>query len=172
MAGSVDRVREHLLALKLNTDIREFDTSTKNSALAAKALGCTIAEIAKSVVFRAGGAVVVVISGDKRVDTRKLSELIGDGASVATPDEVRTLTGYPIGGVPPFPHADGVRVFCDESLRRFEHVWAAGGAPNVVFRIGSQELVDNVGGATVDVAESQESADRPKAAESGCPRKT
>ena len=157
MAGSVERVREHLLALKLNVDFREFDTSTKNSALAAKALGCMVAEIAKSVVFRAEGAVVVVISGDKRVDTRRLSELIGVGASVATPEEVRTLTGYPIGGVPPFPHVEGVRIFCDVSLRRFEHVWAAGGAPNVVFRISSRELEEKVGGAAVDVAERQRS---------------
>lgn len=137
----------------MSVDIREFDASTKNSALAAKALGCTVAEIAKSVVFRAAGAVVVVISGDKRVDTGKLSELTGGDVSVATPDEVRTLTGYPIGGVPPFPHLDGVRVYCDESLRRFENVWAAGGAPNVVFRISSKELVENVGGTPVDVAE-------------------
>jgi prolyl-tRNA editing enzyme YbaK/EbsC (Cys-tRNA(Pro) deacylase) len=55
--------------------------------------------------------------------------------------------------VPPFPHVEGVRVFCDVSLRRFEHVWAAGGAPNVVFRIGARELVENVGGAEVDVAD-------------------
>jgi len=153
MAGSVERVRKHLLGLKLSADIRVFDTSTKNSALAAKALGCTVAEIAKSVVFRGRGAIVVVISGDKRVDTRKLSEVTREQVAVATPEEVRTLTGYPIGGVPPFPHADGVRVLCDESLRRFEHVWAAGGAPNAVFKIGSEELVGNVGGGTVDVAE-------------------
>jgi prolyl-tRNA editing enzyme YbaK/EbsC (Cys-tRNA(Pro) deacylase) len=153
VAGSVERVREHLLAHGLNVEVREFDSSTKNSALAAKALGCSVAEIAKSVVFRAGGAVVVVISGDKRVDTKRLSELTSEVVSVASPEEVRTMTGYPIGGVPPFPHVEGVRVFCDVSLRRFEHVWAAGGAPNVVFRIGARELVENVGGAEVDVAD-------------------
>ncbi len=153
MAGSVERVRQHLLALKLQVDIREFDGSTRNSALAAEALGCTVAEIAKSVVFNAGGAVVVVISGDKRVDTRRLSELTQDHVAFATPEEVRSMTGYPIGGVPPFPHLESVRVFCDQSLRRFEHVWAAGGAPNVVFKISASELVENAGGSTVDVAE-------------------
>jgi prolyl-tRNA editing enzyme YbaK/EbsC (Cys-tRNA(Pro) deacylase) len=153
VVGSVERVRQHLLALKLNVDVREFDTSTKNSTLAARALGCSVAEIAKSVVFNAGGAVVVVISGDKRVDTRRLSEQVGGRVSVATPEEVRSMTGYPIGGVPPFPHVKGVRVLCDESLLRFEQVWAAGGAPNIVFRISPHELVKKTGGATVDLAE-------------------
>lgn len=152
MAGSVERVRRYLLTSGLDVQIREFDTSTKSSALAAEALGCSLAEIAKSVVFNSGGTVVVVISGDKRVDTRKLSGLTGSGASVATAEEVRTTTGYPIGGVPPFPHSEGVRVVCDESLRRFAHVWAAGGAPNVVFRISPNELIAKAGGAAVDVA--------------------
>ena len=153
MVGSVERVRLHLATLNLNVDEREFDTSTKNSALAAEALGCSVAEIAKSVVFNAGGSVVVVLSGDKRVDTKKLSALVGGRVAVATPEEVRAMTGYPIGGVPPFPHLDGVRVFCDSSLLRFANVWAAGGAPNVVFKVSARELVANVDGTTVDVAE-------------------
>lgn len=151
----MERVRQHLLTLKLNVDVREFDTSTKSSALAAKALGCSVAEIAKSVVFNSGGPVVVVISGDKRVDMRKLSERTGAAAAVATPEEVRTLTGYPIGGVPPFPHVDGVRVLCDESLLRFSRVWAAGGAPNVVFGISPADLIRNAGGTSVDVSDEQ-----------------
>lgn len=140
-------------ALKLDVEVKEFDTSTKNSALAAEVLGCSVAAIAKSVVFNAGGAVVVVLSGDRRVDTRRLSALTGARVSVATPDEVRTLTGYPIGGVPPFPHSEGVRVLCDASLLRFDRVWAAGGAPNVVFGISPRDLVENVNGTTVDVTE-------------------
>ena len=154
MPGSVDRVKHHLQTLGLEFDFREFDSSTKNSALAARALGCTVAEIAKSVVFVADGAVVVVLSGDKRVDVGRLSALIGRTASVAKPDEVRSLTGYPIGGVPPFPHQEGVRVICDPSLLRFEHVWTAGGAPNVVFRVGTDDLLRRLGGGTVDVAET------------------
>ena len=153
MVGSVERVRLHLATLNLNVEAREFDTSTKNSALAAEALGCSVAEIAKSVVFNAGGAVVVVLSGDKRVDTKKLSALVGGRVAVATPEEVRAMTGYPIGGVPPFPHLDGVRVLCDSSLLRFAKVWAAGGAPNVVFKVSPRDLVANVDGTTVDVAE-------------------
>ncbi len=78
MAGSVERVRQHLATLRADATFREFGVSTRNSALAAQALGCSVAEIAKSVVFKGEGALVVVISGDKRVDLRKLSESAGE----------------------------------------------------------------------------------------------
>jgi prolyl-tRNA editing enzyme YbaK/EbsC (Cys-tRNA(Pro) deacylase) len=153
MAGSVERVRQHLLAINVQVDFREFDVSTKNSAMAAKALGCSVAEIAKSVVFRENGALVVVISGDMRVDPQRLVALTGNEVVVATPEEVRSMTGYPIGGVPPFPHGEGVKVLVEESVERFEHVWAAGGAPSVVFRILTEDLIGAAGGNTVDVSE-------------------
>lgn len=153
MSGSVERVRGHLRSRQIDADFREFDASTKNSTLAARALGCSVAEIAKSVVLCRSRAFVVVISGDKRVDTNRLSSLTGESARVATPEEVRSMTGYPIGGVPPFPHLKGVEVLCDKSLLRFEKVWAAGGAPNVVFSISPAELIKEAGGGTVDVSE-------------------
>ena len=112
-----------------------------------------MAEIAKSVVFVGERAAVVVISGDKRVDRGKLSKVMAEEMKVATPEEVRDRTGFPIGGVPPFPHAQGVEVLPDQSLARFEGVWAAGGSPNVVFRIGSVDLVRLVGKGPFDLAE-------------------
>lgn len=136
----------------MSSEVREFDSSTKNSALAADVLGCTVGEIAKSVVFLGKGAVVVVISGDRRVDAGKLASLIGAPVRIATPDEVREMTGYPIGGVPPFPHTGGVVVLPDLSLTRFSHVWAAAGAPNAVFRISPSDLIRLVGRTPVDVA--------------------
>jgi prolyl-tRNA editing enzyme YbaK/EbsC (Cys-tRNA(Pro) deacylase) len=129
----------------LGSEIREFGESTRNSGLAAEALGCTIAEIAKSVVFVGPSTSVVVISGDKKVDQSKLGSVVGGPVRVATPGEVRGRTGYPVGGVPPFPHGEGVRVLPDASLLRFESVWAAAGAPNAVFRVRSRELVRLVG---------------------------
>jgi len=86
---------------------REFDESTRNSAPAAKALGCTVAEIAKSVVFAGDRTAVVIISGDRRVDITKLVEVMGVELHIARPDEVKERTGFPIGGVPPFPHGEG-----------------------------------------------------------------
>jgi prolyl-tRNA editing enzyme YbaK/EbsC (Cys-tRNA(Pro) deacylase) len=136
----------------LEIDVREFDSSTKNSTLAAQALGCSVGEIAKSVVFRGKRVYVVVISGDRRVDVTKLGAVVGEHVRVATPVEVREGTGYPIGGVPPFPHRDGVTVLPDLSLARFSGVWAAAGAPNAVFRISPGDLFRIVGSHISDVS--------------------
>ena len=143
--GSRERVSGYLSSSGVPFEFKEFGESTRNSELAAKALGCSVPEIAKSVVFVNGSAAVVIISGDKRVDSAKLSKLIGEEVRIAKPDEVREKTGFPIGGVPPFPHAEGVAVFPDSSLMRFEHVWAAGGTPNAVFRIATADLIRLVG---------------------------
>lgn len=150
--GSRERVAEFLSKSGARVEIREFDSSTRSSSLAAQALGCAVAEIAKSVVFVGPLTTVVTISGDKRVDPAALGRAAGGVVRIATPGEVRELTGYPIGGVPPFPHATGVRVFADRSLERFQAVWAAGGVPNVVFRMETSELVRMVGGPPCDVA--------------------
>jgi len=152
MAGSVERVRAHLESLGLEVEFREFEVSTKSSALAAQALGCSVAEIAKSVVFKGKRPVVVVISGDKRVDPSKLWSHEGAPVAIATPDEVREMTGYPIGGVPPFPHSGEVAVLVDSSVLRFDRVWAAGGAPNAVFNVKTVDLARTVGGRPVDLA--------------------
>jgi len=104
--GSRERVAEYLLKSGASYELREFGESTKNSVLAAQALGCEVAEIAKSVVFLASRPAVVVVSGDRRVSVPKLSKFIGE-ARIATADEVRDRTGFPIGGVPPFPTGTG-----------------------------------------------------------------
>jgi len=95
----------------------------------------------------------VIISGDKRVDGAKLARLMGFELRIAKADEVRDRTGFPIGGVPPFPHDEGVEVLADASLARFGHVWAAAGTPNSVFGIGTVELLRLLGSEPVDVAE-------------------
>jgi len=119
-------------------------------------LGCTVPEIAKSVVFVGKSTAVVVLSGDRKVDLSKLSLLAGEGIRVAKPDEVRERTGYPIGGVPPFPHGGGVTVYPDSSLARFQRVWAAAGTPNTVFRVRTADLFMLAGRGPVDVAEQME----------------
>jgi prolyl-tRNA editing enzyme YbaK/EbsC (Cys-tRNA(Pro) deacylase) len=143
--GSRERVSEYLSKSGVSYQFREFDATTRNSALAAQALGCTVSEIAKSVVFVGGTTTVVIVSGDRRVDLASLATLLGEPMKVATPDEVRKRTGFPIGGVPPFPHDPGVAVLPDASLTRFAQVWAAAGTPNAVFRIAPSDLVRLVG---------------------------
>jgi prolyl-tRNA editing enzyme YbaK/EbsC (Cys-tRNA(Pro) deacylase) len=150
--GSRERVAAFLLAAGIDSGIREFDESTRSSALAAAALGCSVSEIAKSVVFVGDGPVVAITSGDRRVDPGKLAVLVGTDIRLATPGEVRELTGYPIGGVPPFPHDEGVRVYADRSLARNERVWVAAGAPNAVFQVRVDRLAFLVGGILSDLS--------------------
>ena len=151
--GSRERVVEYLSGTGVRFELKDFGESTKNSALAAAALGCTVAEIAKSVVFVGRGTAVVVISGDKKVDGRKLARVTGEEMKMGTPDEVRERTGFPVGGVPPFPHRPGVLAYPDLSLTRFQAVWAAAGTPNSVFRIGSSDLVERAGRGPFDLAQ-------------------
>ncbi len=147
------RVSAYLEWRGIEARVVTLDESTRTSQLAADALGCAVAEIAKSIVFRAGDrAVVVVISGDKRVDAEKVGALVGDRVANADAEEVRALTGYVIGGVPPFPHDPAVKVLLDGSLTRFEKVWAAAGAPNSVINLTVVQLHSEVGDF-VDVAQ-------------------
>ena len=151
--GSRERVVEYLGKSGVAFELRDFGESTKNSSLAASALGCTVAEIAKSVVFVGEKTAVVIISGDRRVDQSKLLKAAGEHVRIAGPDEVRKRTGFPIGGVPPFPHRTEVHVFPDSSLTRFGHVWASAGTPNSVFRIGTSNLLRLVGSGPHELAE-------------------
>lgn len=147
------RVSAYLGERDIEARVVTLDESTRTSQLAADALSCTVAEIAKSIVFRVGEqAVIVVISGDKHVDAKKVGELLGVKIGNADADAVKSLTGYVIGGVPPFPHDASVKVILDRSLSRFERVWAAAGTPNSVMNLAIAQLKDIVGGFA-DVAQ-------------------
>jgi prolyl-tRNA editing enzyme YbaK/EbsC (Cys-tRNA(Pro) deacylase) len=132
----------------------EFDASTRTSEDAAAAIGCTVAEIAKSLVFKAasGRPVLVIASGTNRVDGKKVRTLIGEKIARADADFVREATGYAIGGVPPLAHATAPVVLIDGDLEAFETIWAAAGTPNSVFRLTPADLVRLTGGQVADVA--------------------
>ncbi len=132
----------------------EFEAPTRTSAEAAAAIGCTVAEIAKSIVFRgavSGQAIVVVASGDNRVSEAKVSACVGEPLARADPDFVRAATGYAIGGVAPVGHAQPVRLVLDRDLKRFATVWAAAGTPFSVFPVTPGELRDLTGADWADV---------------------
>ena len=144
-----DRVRAALEALALDCEVQTLPGSTRTAEEAAAAVGCSVGEIAKSLVFRAGEqAVVAIMSGDNRLDTAKLGLAAGKPVSRADADFVRAATGFAIGGVPPLGHATPVPVFMDADLFRFERIWAAAGSPFSVFAIEPARLRD-AGGATV-----------------------
>lgn len=131
-----------------------FPEGTKTSADAARAVGCDLAQIAKSIVFMAGDEpVIVFMSGDHRVDLDRLSAATSAPARRATLDEVRSHTGFVAGGTPPLGHATPMRVFADVSLRRNEEVWSAGGTPTTVFPVALTTLVEVSRAEWADLAE-------------------
>jgi Cys-tRNA(Pro) deacylase len=132
----------------------EFEVSTGTSAEAAAAIGCELAQIAKSLVFRATGErpVLVVASGANRVDEKKIAALLGETIGRADADFVREKTGYAIGGVAPVGHAVAPAVLLDVDLQRFDTIWAAAGTPNAVFRLTPADLERLTGGRFADIA--------------------
>ena len=134
--------------------VLEFEAGTRTSQDAAAAIGCAVAEIAKSLIFKsAGGAPVLVIaSGVSRVDENKVRALLGERIGRADADFVRLHSGYAIGGVPPVGHATAPTVLIDQDLQRFPFVWAAAGTPNAVFKIAPADLIRLTQGKVADVA--------------------
>ena len=135
--------------------VLEFDLSTRTAADAAAAIGCEVAEIAKSLVFRggtSGRAVLIIASGADRVDEKKAAAALGERIARADADFVREATGFAIGGVPPVGHKTKPIVLIEESLLRFDEIWAAAGTPNAVFRLRPSDLVELTGGRIVAVA--------------------
>lgn len=155
MAGALDRFREEALKRGVSPEIHEFPEGTKTAAEAARAVGCAIGQIVKSLVFMADGeAVLALTSGQNRVDSAALARLM-EVRSVrqATPEEAREATGFAIGGTPPFGHPHPLRVFVDRDLLAHEVVWAAAGTPRAVFAITPRELLAASGGTPADIRE-------------------
>jgi prolyl-tRNA editing enzyme YbaK/EbsC (Cys-tRNA(Pro) deacylase) len=151
-----DDVQQALDALNLNVRIHFFENSTATSQQAADNIGCELGQIAKSLAFMADGQPLLVIaSGDRRVDERKLAALLGlsrKRVKTARPEQCLEHCGYAPGGVPPVGHKrDGLPVYIDDSLARYELVYAAAGAHNAIFPIPLAQLVQATGGQLVDI---------------------
>ncbi len=149
---SVDWVRQALLDNNHDDTIVEFPEGTKSAAEAATAVGCTIGQIVKSMIFRCDGkAVLVLTCGANQVDTNKVSALIGGKVERADGRWVREVTGFAIGGVAPIGHVLSPVVLIDEDLTVFDKVWAAAGSPMKVFSTTPQSLVEMTGGTVANV---------------------
>ncbi len=141
-----------MTAAGLESRVVELPQSTRTAADAAKAIGCQVGQIAKSLVFRAsesGNAVLVIASGTNRVNETTIAAAIGEPIGKADADFVRARSGYAIGGVPPVGHATPMRTFIDEDLLRFDRVWAAAGTPNAVFELSPADELQRITGGTV-----------------------
>jgi prolyl-tRNA editing enzyme YbaK/EbsC (Cys-tRNA(Pro) deacylase) len=152
---SVERVQEALRALGLGHEVLDLGRSARTAADAARAVGCRVDQIAKSLVFRlrdSGRPLLVVSSGANRVDEARVGAIVGEPLERADAEFVRVETGFAIGGVAPIGHARPVRTLIDEHLTRFEEIWAAAGHPNTVFRLTPEDLVTMTQGQVVVVA--------------------
>ena len=136
----------------LDVEVQELAESTRTAGEAAAAVGCEVGQIVKSLLFVVKAKPVLVLcAGDRRVDLAKL----GDGAAQARPDQVKSATGYAIGGVPPLGHTHELPTVVDGSLRRFASVWCAAGTPNAVFEVALAALIAAIPGVEVrDVAQA------------------
>jgi len=156
-ASATDRVRETLAALGIATEIVEFPQGTRTAQNAATAIGTTLGQIVKSLVFLADGRPVLVLtSGRNRVDTAKLARAIGaNRIERADADRVRAETGFAIGGVPPVGHATPMETFIDQDLLAYDVIFAAAGTPTAIFPIAPGELMRATGGRSADLAQPQ-----------------
>lgn len=136
-------------------EVLEFSESTRTAEEAATAIGCSVAQIAKALIFRTADtsqSVLVVASGPNRVDEKKIAQQVGEKIVRADADFVRAKTGYAIGGVPPIGHATPPIVLLDEDLLEFDSIWAAAGTPNAVFNLTPIQLQQLTQGKFVDTA--------------------
>ena len=125
----------------IGVTVRQFPEGTRTAGDAARAVGCELGQIVKSLVFVAGGRpVIALVSGVNRLDERRLGDLAGLPVAKADASIARTATGYAIGGVPPFGHATEVPVYMDRDLLDHATVWAAAGRPDSVFEIAPERL--------------------------------
>jgi len=155
----VERVQSAIAALGLRSAVIELAVDARTSQQAADALGVTVGQIAKSLVFTVNGRPLMVIaSGANRVDEAKLGRLADGKVRRAPPETVKQATGYTIGGVPPLGHTAALPIYIDEDLLQYETIYGAAGVPECVFPLTPDELVRATGGSVVDV---KEAPDRP-----------
>ena len=155
LSRSAARVADELDRLGVTSAVRHMPDSTRTAPEAAAAVGCDVAQIVKSLIFRAVAsdeAILVLVSGADRVDEARLAGVVGDEVTRASAEFVRARTGFAIGGVPPLGHDAPVATFIDEHLLDHEIVWAAAGTPNAVFPIDPAELARITSARTVAVA--------------------
>ena len=154
LSDAAQRVQEALRAAGFANAVIELEVPVKTAAAAAEAVGCTPAQIVKSLVFQcaSGAPVLVVASGAHRVSEQKIAGLLGESVQMAAPKLVREVTGYAIGGIPPVGHTRKLDTIVDAHLLQLDGLWAAAGHPNSLFPLTGDELVRMTGGRVAEVA--------------------
>ena len=154
LSASARRVQDALQQHGLSARVRELTASTRTAQDAALAVGCDVAQIVKSLIFKGRDSarpILAVVSGANRVDESKLSLAAGEKVRKADADFVRSATGFAIGGVAPLGHPQPIATFVDQDLAGLERLWAAAGTPNALFELSPEELVRLSDGQVVDL---------------------
>jgi prolyl-tRNA editing enzyme YbaK/EbsC (Cys-tRNA(Pro) deacylase) len=149
MSRSARRIQDLLSEFGADFEVVEFPSTTKTAADAAKAIGCEVAQIAKSILFRTvkdKKPVMVIASGANRVNESKIAEFMGEPIEKADAAYVREKTGFVIGGVPPIGHTEPIYTIIDDDLMKLDELWAAAGTPNSVFKLNAASLREMTAG--------------------------
>lgn len=158
MAGtlgkSAAKIQEELNKFGLELQVVTMQDSTRTCVEAATTIGCEVGQIVKSMIFRGkttGMPVLIVASGDNRINEKKMKEYIGEAVSRPDANFVQETTGFAIGGIPPIGHVNKLKCFIDSDLFRYNEVWAAAGTPFDVFRLSPDQLAAITQGQIIDV---------------------
>lgn len=152
LKANAQKVQAALNAGGFTNQIIELADSTRTAVEAATALGCEVAQIAKSLIFQgkeSQRAILVIASGVNRVNEKRIAELLGEKLQKPDADFVREQTGFVIGGVPPLGHSQPLTTYIDQDLLQYTEIWAAAGHPHAVFKLTPAELVRMTGGMVI-----------------------
>lgn len=154
LKDSAKKVQAELNKLGYENVIMELPDSTRTAKEAADALNCSVAQIAKSIIFRlksSNKALLVVASGSNRVNEKSVEKNLNDKLGKADADFVREQTGFVIGGVPPLAHKEDIITFIDQDLFNYDEIWAAAGHPKAVFKLTPVELEQMTAGKVISI---------------------
>jgi Cys-tRNA(Pro) deacylase len=153
--NAIERVRAFLQERNPDLKIIEFDADTSTAPLAAEALGTEVGQIAKSILLKSkdNQFIMVVAAGDARINNKAIKNLVGSRMRMAKEEEVLKVTGFNIGGVCPFALKQDISIYLDESLKRYQVVYAAAGTANTALPITYQELLDITNGRPCNVCQ-------------------
>jgi len=154
LPASAQKVQDVATALGLQIEVREMAGSTRTAEDAAAACGVTVGQIVKSLVFLGATShkpYLLLVSGSNRVNEKGIARHIGEKLKRHDADAVRALTGYAIGGIPPFGHAAPLATYMDRDLLQYDVIWAAAGTPKAVFRTEPAKLRDATGAVVIEV---------------------
>ena len=154
LSQSAQSVQDALSKKGLEAKVVELPASTRTSEDAAKTIGCQVAQIIKSLIFRTkhtNKAILVLVSGINRVNEKTVASQAGEEIVKADADFTREVTGFAIGGIPPTGHKQKIETYVDEDLLQHEELWAAAGTPNAVFSLNSAVIESLTGGKVISI---------------------